>query len=137
MTNLEQVKALVALGEKATKGEWFIFDGGRSECKQFIAFKDPRRPTFGIPLTLGAVWSGGAEEVHPDAAFIAASKNTLPALQSLVEEVEKLRVVEKAADAFLREEALSGMAKSQQGYNTQDVRQCRADLRVALAQGGK
>ncbi|MCB1281502.1 MAG: hypothetical protein KDB18_08260, partial [Salinibacterium sp.] len=84
----ETLRDLLELGEQATDGVWFVFDGGRAECKQFIAYEDPRRPAVGTPLTLGAVWSGGAEETQPNAAFIAASKNALPALRSLLEEVE-------------------------------------------------
>lgn len=97
----ETLRDLLELGEQATDGVWFVFDGGRAECKQFIAYEDPRRPAVGTPLTLGAVWSGGAEETQPNAAFIAASKNALPALREYMEEVKGLREVAKAADALV------------------------------------
>lgn len=77
--NTEQIRALIADGEKATQGDWFISDDNSSYKEVYVKTND------GEFSVADSVWSDG------DDVFITQAANSRQAIAEMLEDNERMR----------------------------------------------
>ena len=102
----EHLDRLEELLEAAAARPWFVRND-RHEARQLIAYSDEFRPFS--ELTLGAVWTGGMADEHPNAALIVEAVNALPALVAASRrEIELRKFALVVSRLFLAGETMDG-----------------------------
>lgn len=103
----QTLRGLLALGEKATGEKW---DVHATHLVRVLVDSDTACPIFESRTPDPKLFEGRSfderfakawRDQHVNACFIAASKNALPAIRSLLEDVKVLRGVAKAAQGLI------------------------------------